>query len=85
MYEVLINLPELDSILNQQLLSYLLFELKDDISLKVASNALHEVHPGDYRVTKWVNRDDSYDMSVYAEFKSKEEYLFWMLKSHSSD
>jgi hypothetical protein len=84
MYEVLINLPELDPLLHQQLVSYLLFEFKDDVSLNVAGNALQEVHPGNYRVTKWANRDDSYNMSVYAEFASKEEYTLWFLKSHSA-
>lgn len=84
MYKCLINLPEFDLPLNQHLVSHLLFDFKDNRTLKVVDDILHEVHPGDYCITQWANRDDNFDMSVYAEFKSKEEYFYWFFCSHQS-
>lgn len=79
MYKVLINVEEIDPEMNQKIVNYLLFEVKDSFALKIVDNILHEVYPGDYRVLEWTNKDDTMNMSVWSEFKSIEDYMFWRL------
>lgn len=79
MHKVVIDVEELDPILNNQLVNYLIFEFKDYISLKTVIHVLNEVYPGDYKIVDWTDKDNVRNMSVHAEFKSLEDYMFWRL------
>lgn len=83
MYSTVVNLHKINPTLTKQLYSYLLFEFKDSMTLKIVKDVLNEFMPGDYNVVAWADKKSAgidADFLVLMEFKNKEEYVEWIMK-----
>lgn len=82
MYKTVFNVYDVDHKLARYSFEYLLWDIKDDLTLARIGHLIHQYFPGTYKVIGWEYPDvTSIDktFSVILEFDTKEEFMQWAL------